>query len=71
MGNSYDHEDAFKAANLHAGRVIALPAGLKAARDMNHARVLIDSMQDDYQRLFDAFIEGVRYGRENPLERQS
>lgn len=69
--NPYDHEDAFKAANLYAGRVIDLPAGLKACSDMDQAKIMIASMQGDYQQIFAAFIEGVAYGRANKLPAES
>lgn len=60
----YDHEDAFKAANLHAGRVIDLLVGLKCAEDMDQARAMISSMQGEYEKLFEAFIAGVSWARD-------
>jgi hypothetical protein len=60
----YDHEDAFEAANLHAGRVIDLPAGLKAAKDMDQARMIIGTMQGQYENLFEAFVAGVSWARD-------
>lgn len=64
--NPYDHEDAFKDANLCAGRKTKLSEALKMAPDKDVARLIIADSQDRYQSLFDAFIEGVAYGRENP-----
>lgn len=67
--NTYDHEDAFRDANLHAGRVIDLPAGLKTARSMDQARAMIGTMQDQYEKLFEAFIAGVAWAREEAKQR--
>jgi hypothetical protein len=65
--NAYDHEDAFKEANLCAGNKIKLVDALKICKDKEVARVIISELRDQYQALFDAFIEGVDYGRRNPL----
>ena len=62
--NIYDHEDAFKAANLHVGKVIDLLAGLKCAKDLDQARVIIGTMQGEYEKLFDTFIAGVAWARD-------
>ncbi len=67
--NPYDHEDAFKAANLHAGAVVNLPEAVKWAKDHDLALCIINDARKTYSDLFDAFIAGVDYGRKNPLEK--
>ncbi len=69
--NIYDHEDAFKVANLCAGRRIKLVDVLKLCKDKDTAQLIIKGMQDQYENLFEAFIEGVEYGRKNPLPPES
>lgn len=64
--NEYDHEDAFKAANRCAGRYVKLADAIKFAESKDQARLIILDCQERYQFLFDAFIEGVAWGRENP-----
>lgn len=66
--NIYDHEDAFKDANLCAGRLTNLPEALKMATDKDQARIIIRDCQDMYVNLFHAFIEGVEWGRKHPIE---
>ena len=68
--NEYDHEDAFKSANMCAGRLTNMVEALKFCKDKDVARVLIGQMQETYQNLFTAFIEGVDYGRRNPRAEQ-
>lgn len=64
--NVYDHEDAFKSANRCAGRLTAMPDALKMADTQEQARLILLDLQDRYAKLFDAFIEGVEYGRSHP-----
>lgn len=64
--NEYDHEDAFKAANLCAGRLTKLSDALCVATDKYCAELIIADCQKKYADLFTAFIEGVDYGRRNP-----
>lgn len=66
--NIYDHEDAFKEANLCAGQRTALADVLKAGLKKEHALAVIQGLQDTYLQLFEAFIEGVDYGRKHPSE---
>ncbi len=66
MMNPYDHEDAFKSANRCAGRLTKLADALKTAETDLQARMIISDCQEKYQAIFDAFIEGVEYGRRNP-----
>lgn len=69
--NIYDHEDAFRAANLCAGNLTQLANVLKVSTDKDHARLLIEECQKTYENLFQAFIEGVDYGRKNPLQEKT
>lgn len=64
--NHYDHEDAFKEANLCAGRAVNLPEAIKLSLNKDQARLMILQCQDQYLALFDAFIQGVAWGRNNP-----
>lgn len=64
--NEYDHGDAFKDANLHAGRVVSLPEVLKRVTSKEQARAAIGEALVTYENLFTAFIAGVDYGRKNP-----
>lgn len=64
--NPYDHEDAFKDANLCAGKYTRLADALKGCDNKDLARNIIEECKDNYERLFNAFIEGVEYGRRNP-----
>jgi hypothetical protein len=61
-----DHEDAFKEANRCAGRKTKLSDVLKHAITKEQAQLVIFDSQEKYKDLFDAFIEGVDYGRKNP-----
>lgn len=67
--NEYDHEDAFKNANLCAGRLTKLSEALKFIKDRDTACAIILDCQKKYNDLFTAFIEGVDYGRKNPLHK--
>lgn len=69
--NPYDHEDAFKAANLHAGNVVNLSDALQFNTDKDMARALIFEAQKQYEELFNAFIAGVDYGRKNPRDKSA
>ena len=62
--NIYDHEYAFKEANLCAGRRTKLADALGTAMDQHTARLIIQDCQDKYTNVFEAFIEGVAYARE-------
>lgn len=64
--NPYDHEDAFKDANRCAGRTTQLAEALKQVETQTQARTIILDCQNQYEALFNAFIEGVEYGRKNP-----
>lgn len=64
--NHYDHEDAFKDANRCAGRRTKLSDALKVAANVDSARVIIEDCQEKYLTIFEAFLEGVEYGRRNP-----
>lgn len=64
--NDYDHEDAFKEANRCAGRLTNLAEALKTAESRDQASRIIKDAQEVYLNLFNAFIEGVDYGRRNP-----
>jgi hypothetical protein len=66
--NPYDHEDAFVAANRCAGRYTNLSAALRHADNQDMARIIIEDCKEKYQNYFDAFLEGVEYGRANPKE---
>lgn len=66
--NPYDHEDAFKSANRCAGRLTNLSEALKVADNENQARLIIEDCQDKYRKIFDAFIEGVAWAREQAKE---
>lgn len=66
--NEYDHEDAFKYANLCAGRLTKLADALKSAQSKDQASLIIQDCQLKYQDLFTAFIEGVEFGRKNPIK---
>ncbi len=66
--NVYDHEDAFKDANLCAGSKVKLSEALKSCQNKDLASVIIHDTQQRYRDLFDAFIEGVEYGRRNPAQ---
>lgn len=68
MLNEYDHEDAFKDANLCAGRKTNLSDALKFCRDKDTARQIIGDLQGKHQALFEAFIEGVEWGRRHPKD---
>ena len=63
--NSYDHEDAFRDANLHAGKVTDMPTALHSVQNLDHARVIIADLQFQYDRVFEAFIAGVAWARED------
>ncbi len=69
--NEYDHEDAIKDANGYAGRNIDIPKALKFAASKDQAMVIIVGLQDDYLKMFNAFIAGVDWGRENPAAPES
>ncbi len=64
--NAYDHEDAFKPANRCAGAKTKIGEALKMADTQDQARLILLDLQERYQALFDAFIEGVDWGRKNP-----
>lgn len=66
--NQYDHEDAFKDANLFAGSKTALADALKWCSDKDTARKIIEDAQRQHLNLFEAYIAGVEYGRLNPKE---
>ena len=66
--NVYDHEDAFKDANLCAANKVKIAEALRGCTDRHLAISIIGDAQTQYQKLFDAFIEGVAYGREHPLK---
>ncbi len=68
--NIYDHEDAFKAANRCAGRLTSLADALKSAETNTQARLIIQDAQEKYEKLFNAFIEGVEFGRQNPKNKE-
>jgi len=59
-----EHEDAFKSANLHAGKTVNMPDALKSCRDKDTAIRIIAELQTRYEECFDAFIAGVRWARE-------
>lgn len=63
---NYDHEDAFKAANRCAGKRTKLADALKMADTADQGRLIILDCQEKYENLFEAFIEGVEYGRNTP-----
>lgn len=66
--NVYDHEDAFADANRCAGRRTKLADALKSCTSKDMAVKMINDLQVIYLDLFEAFIEGVEYGRRNPKE---
>lgn len=66
--NHYDHEDAFKEANRCAGRATNISKALQTVETESQARLLLEDLQKQYVALFGAFIEGVEYGRKNPVE---
>ena len=68
--NNYDHEDAFNSANIFAGGRTKLAEALKLATDKCQASKIIEDAQRQYENLFDAFIEGVDYGRKHPKPKQ-
>lgn len=68
--NLMKHEDAFKAANLHAGKVVNLVDILQSSTPLT-APFLIESAQNAYEFVFAAFIAGVDYGRTNPTNQNS
>lgn len=68
--NEYDHEDAFKDANLCAGRRTKLADALRRTHDKHLAHLIIADCQEKYLQIFEAFIEGVEWGRNNPKEKE-
>lgn len=60
------HEDAFKAANLCAGRMTDLARSLALTSSPDEIGVVLDNTRDLYMSVFNAYIEGVAYGRANP-----
>lgn len=66
--NTYDHEDAFKDANYCAAKYTNLGDAIKLCGNKEVAALIIKELQDRYLHLFDAFIEGVDYGRRHPKE---
>lgn len=62
--NVYDHEDAFKSANRHAGSVVKLGDAIKHVTDRDSAVRIIDDCRNHYEDLFDAFISGVAWARQ-------
>lgn len=67
MINQEDHEDAFKSANQCAGRLTDMVTELQACDSKERFAIIVLDLQKWYGKLFDAFIEGVAYGRDNPL----
>lgn len=64
--NHYDHEDAFKEANLCAGRFTNLAEELKDIKNPRVFELVIEDLKKKYEIIFSAFIEGVEWGRKNP-----
>lgn len=63
--NQYDHEDAFREANRFAGGKTKLADALKFVEKDYQAREIILHALETYQGLFDAFIAGVAWARED------
>ncbi len=57
------HEDAYKDANLYAGKVVNM-----AERPMNE--ISLKRMQKEYTTIFEAFIAGVDWARNQEKEKQ-
>lgn len=62
--NTYDHEDAFQSANRCAGRRTQIADALKLANNQDQARAIILDAQKKYEDIFESFIEGVAWARE-------
>jgi len=69
MSDIYEHEDAFKEANRCAGRRTDLARALKNCTGKDTAKLIIEDCKNKYENLFEAFIEGVEFGRTWPKEK--
>lgn len=64
--NEYDHDDAFREANLCAGKLTDIGNAIKSAESKLQAQIILEELKKQYEKYFTAFIEGVDYGRKHP-----
>ncbi len=62
----YEHEDAFQAANICAGTLTDLAGRLDGASTASEAKERLEDCKVAYERVFEAFLRGVDWGRKNP-----
>lgn len=66
----YYHKDAFRDATKCAARLTKLGDELHVVEKIELAWIVFNSLKDKHRLIYDAFLEGVDWGRKHPRQKE-